>query len=252
MIKKMPCVGICLLLSGCSTVIDWGQKSFKQSTPIETNRDKITAHIRSETIYDQFDTQARFVALWLNDEVRTEYAKLHGRSRGSSPEQEEIIIKRQLEEGKHFITFYVLSLAEVPLGELDSEWHLFLKINDTTIIVPTDVKQIDLPYEYKYFFGKHFTRFKVAYRVLFDAQDLEDRCIIDATTQTVTLVIRSVDKEVQLSWQTPSQLLHCASPGAQVLSVETVSPVTESATPILNAPALTTTDAPAASRSEKK
>lgn len=210
MIKKIVCAGMVILLSGCATVIDWGQKSFKQSTPIETNKDKVAAYIRSETIYDQFDTQARFVALWLNDEVRTEYAKLHGRSRGSSPEQEEMIVKHQLDEGKHFITFYVLSLAEVPLGEPESEWHLFLKINDTTIIVPTDIKQIDLPYEYKYFFGKHFTRFKIAYRMLFDAKDLEDRCIIDATTQTVTLVIRSVDKEVQLVWQTPSGLLHCA------------------------------------------
>src|SRR5438045_291093 len=105
MIKKITCLGLPLLLSGCSTIIDWGKKSFKQTTPIATNRDKVAAQIRTETIYDQFDTQARFVALWLNDEVRTEYAKLHGRSRGSSPEQEEIIVKRQLEEGKHFITF---------------------------------------------------------------------------------------------------------------------------------------------------
>ena len=149
-------LGIVLLLSGCATVIDWGKKSFKQSTPIATNRDKVAVQIRTETIYDQFDTQARFVALWLNDEVRTEYAKLHGRSRGSSPEQEEILVKRQLEEGKHFITFYVLSLAEVPLGELDSEWHLFLKINDTTIIVPTDVKQIDLALRIQIFLWQAF------------------------------------------------------------------------------------------------
>ena len=209
MIKKIMCVGIVLLLSGCAAVIDWGKKSFKQGEELKTDREPVAKYIRAESVYDQFDTHARFVALWLNDEVRTEYAKLHGRSRGSSPQQEEMLIRRQLEEGKHFITFYVMTLAETTLGELDSEWHLFLKINDTTTIVPTDIKQIDLPNEYKYFFGKHFTRFKVPYRVLFDAKDLEDRCLIDATSQTLTLVIRSVNREVNLGWEIPSSLLHC-------------------------------------------
>lgn len=208
-IKRIICLSAVLLLSGCGAIIDWSKKSFKQGVPLETNRDEVEKYIRAETVYDQFDTQARFVALWLNDEVRTEYAKLHGRSRGSSPEQDEILIRRQLEENKHFITFYVLSWAEIPLGEPESEWHLFLKINDTTVIVPTDVKIVDLPNEYKFFLGKHYTRFKIAYRVLFDAKDLEDRCLIDATTQNLTLVIRSIYKEVMLDWQTSSDLLHC-------------------------------------------
>jgi len=209
MLKKIVCISAMFLLSGCSTIIDWGKKSFKQNITIPTNRDQVVSYIRAETVYDQFDTLAHFVALWLNDEVRTAYAQIYSRSRGGSPEQEEILIKRQLEEAKNFIAFYVLSLAEVKLGELESEWHLFLKINDTTIIIPTDVKQTDLPHEYAYFFGKHNTRFKTAYRVLFDAKDLEDRCILDASTQTVTLVIRAVNKEVLLEWQIPSALIHC-------------------------------------------
>ena len=212
MIKKIACVGIVLLLSGCAAVIDWGKKSFPQNDPIVTDRDPVAKYIRSEVIYDQFDTKGKFVALWLNDEVRIEYAKLHGRSRGSSPQQEELLIKRQLDENKHFITFYVLSLSDVILGEPESIWHPFLKINDTTVIVPTDIKQIDLPNEYKFFFGKHYTRFKVAYRVLFDAKDLEDRCLIDETTQILNLVVRSVDREVSMKWEIPSTLLHCTPP----------------------------------------
>jgi hypothetical protein len=209
MIKKIACVGIVLLLSGCAAVLDWGKKSFPQNEPLKTDREVVEKYIRSEVIYDQFNTQGKFVALWLNDEVRTEYAKLHGRVRGSSPEQEALLVKRQLEEGKNFIAFYVLSLADITLGELDSTWHLFLKINDTTVIVPTDVKQVDLPNEYKYYFGKHYTRFKVSYRVLFDAKDLEDHCLIDATTQTLRLVVRSVDREMSMVWEIPSSLLHC-------------------------------------------
>ena len=128
--KIMIAVSSILLLSGCSAIIDWSKKSFKQGISLETNRDEVEKYIRSETVYDQFDTQARFVALWLNDEVRTAYAKLHGRSRGSSPEQDAILIHRQLEENKNFITLYVLSWAEIPLGEPESVWHLFLKRND--------------------------------------------------------------------------------------------------------------------------
>jgi hypothetical protein len=209
MIKKIACVGIVLLLSGCAAVIDWGHKSFPQNEPIKTDRELVSKYIRSETIYDQFNTQGKFVALWLTDDVRSEYARLHGRIRGSTPEQEKLLIKRQLDEGKHFIAFYVLSLADVTLGESDSIWHLFLKINDTMVIVPTDIKQVDLPNEYKFFFGKHYTRFKVAYRVLFDAKDLEDRCLIDDTTQTLKLVVRSVDREMSMVWEIPSSVLHC-------------------------------------------
>ncbi len=209
MIKKIACVGIVLLLSGCGAVLDWGQKSFIQNEPLKTDRELVAKYIRSEVIYDQFNTQGKFVALWLNDEVRTEYAKLHGRARGSTPEQEAILVKRQLEEGKHFISFYVLSLADITLGESDSEWHVFLKINDTMVIVPTDVKQVELPNEYKFYFGKHYSRFKVPYRVLFDAKDLEDRCLIDATTQTLRLVMRSIDREMSMVWEIPSSLLHC-------------------------------------------
>ena len=57
--------------------------------------------------------------------------------------------------------------------------------------------------------AKQYTRFKIAYRVLFDAKDLEDRCLIDTTTQNITLMIRSVYKEVILNWETTSDLLHC-------------------------------------------
>lgn len=211
MIKKIVCVGLALLLSGCAAVMDWGKKSFTQNEPIVTDLEPVTKYIRSQVIYDQFDTTGKFVALWLNDEVRTAYAQLHGRARGSSPQQEEILIKRQLDENKHFITFYVLSLSNVTLGEPDSVWHLFLKINDTTVIVPTDVKQVDLPNEYKFFFGKLYSRFKVPYRILFDAKDLEDRCMIDTTTQTLRLVLRSVDREVSMVWDIPSSLLHCSA-----------------------------------------
>lgn len=227
MIKKIACVGIVLLLSGCSAVIDWGKKSFKQGETIEIDKEPVTKYIRAESVYDQFDMHARFVALWLNDEVRTAYAKLHGRVRGSSPLQDEMLIKRQLDENKSFITFYVLTLAETTLGELESEWHLFLTINDSTVIIPTDIKQVDLPNEYKFFFGKHFTRFKIAYRVLFDAQDLEDQCVIDASTQTLSLMIRCINREVVLKWQIPSALLHCTPEQLAELKETPMQPIPE-------------------------
>ncbi len=234
MIKKIVCVGIVLSLSGCAAVIDWGKKSFKQGETLNTDREPVAKYIRAESVYDQFDTHARFVALWLNDEVRTEYAKLHGRSRGSSPQQEEILIRRQLEEGKHFITFYLLTLAETTLGEIDSQWHVFLKINDETTIVPTDIKQIDLANEYKYFFGKQYSRFKTPYRLLFDAKDLEDRCVIDATTQTLTLVIRSINREVTLMWQIPSSLLHCTPEQlAHIKNDDSVPPLSSTSFPMV-------------------
>ena len=155
-------VVLVLLLPSCGRIIDWGERNFMQTPSLQTNITQAQEYIRSATTYDQLTTAARFDVLWLSDDVRMNYAHLYASKFGKTEEQEKIFLRRQLEENNHFITFYVLSLHEYPLGDLSSEWTFFLNIDDKNY-APIEIKSVDLAPEYKYIFGKKYNRFKVPY-----------------------------------------------------------------------------------------
>ncbi len=196
--KKVLLFFVCCLCN-CGKLVKWGESNFYQGEELPTEQPVVQQYIRSVTIYDQFTTQAIFDVLWLSDEVRSAYTDIYAVKYGKNDEQKKVFLRRQLEENKHFITFYVLSLYEVPLGDANAEWSLFLNINDENYL-PIEVKSIDLMPEYIEFFGKKFTRFKVAYQVKFDALDIEDNLLFSPDVDQFSLYFRSVDKGTQLVW----------------------------------------------------
>jgi len=188
-----------LLLPGCSKIIEWGKESFYQGDDVAFSRDLIERYIRSVSVYDQGTTLAKFDVLWLGDEIRTEYARFHTYIAGRNEEQYQALLRRQLEENKHFIAFYVLSIYENPLGDLDSKWHVTLRINNKEFS-PTEIKVVELAPEYQTFLGSHFNRFRVPYRVMFDAKDLEEMFLLREETDKIQLFFRSTQKQVFLEW----------------------------------------------------
>jgi len=194
-------VGLIVLcfLPGCGKVIDWGKDSFHQGEQLQTSREHSQKYIHSVTVYNQFTTKAKFDAMWLSDAVRTDYADLHALKYGKNEEQKKKFLRRQLEENKHFISFYVLSLYEISLGDANSQWSVLLRIGANNY-APIEVKTVDLSPEYIHIFGKRFNRFKVAYSIKFDARDIEDQSLITLDTDKISLYFRSVEKEVSLVW----------------------------------------------------
>lgn len=198
-IHLLYCLVLLLLLPSCGRVLDWGQRNFMQAPSLEGNVAEAQKYIRSVTMYDQLSTRARFDVLWLSDNVRMNYADLYAAKFGKTDEQKKVFLRRQLEENNHFITFYVLSLHEYPLGDSSSEWTLFLKIDDKNY-APIEIKTADLAPEYKYIFGKKYNRFKESYSVKFDAKDINDQFLITPETQKITLYCRSLKSEVTFEW----------------------------------------------------
>jgi hypothetical protein len=193
-------VMLCSVLPGCQhPIVKWGKRCFRQSEDIPCDKTLVRQFIKQCVAYDQFDTIARFDALWLHDAVRTEYARLHAHIYGKSSEFYKALLRRQLEENKHFITFYVLSTFNTPLGDPESSWSVFLRVENVHI-APSEIKVIELLPEYKNFFDTHLTRFRVPYRVMFDAKNIEDEQIITNNTKGIDLVFRSSCKELVLHW----------------------------------------------------
>lgn len=187
------------LLPGCSRIVDWGERTFVQASSLNTDISQAQKYIRSITLYDQLTTAARFDALWLSDGVRTNYANLHALKYGKTEEQRKIFLRRQLEENNHFIVFYMLNSYESTLGDIGSEWTLFLNIDDKNY-APIEIKAVELVPEYIYIFGKKYSRFKTAYSVKFDAKDINDQFLITPETQKIILYCRSLKTEATFVW----------------------------------------------------
>jgi hypothetical protein len=192
-------IGFLLVLPGCGRIIDWGRSNFYQGTDVDAAVAEVAPLIRSVTIYDQLETKAIFDAVWLNDTVRHAYASLHTMRQGKNEEKMQAVLRRQLEENNHFITFYLLSTHEVKLGVPESQWSLFLQVNGKDYY-PSELKEIELPYEYQVFFGKRWNRFKVPYVVRFTVPNDEENGTSRDTLTTVKLIVRSAQKEHAFEW----------------------------------------------------
>lgn len=191
-------------LPGCKMVVNWAKANFNQAENIDTYTDRIKPYLQSLAFYDQLSTQGIFDCLWLSDEVRTAYVDLYSNRHGKTSEQHDMLLRRQLEENKHYIIFYVLSSYEVVLGE-GSDWSIFLQVGSYNF-TPREIKIVDLKPEYKAFFGKRCNKFKVAYTVKFDAQDGNDHPIVHARDVPFVLHFRSLQKKAQMVWQESSPL----------------------------------------------
>ena len=202
-------IGLVFLLglAGCGRIVDWGMYTFEQGNDLASITDDARAYVRSITVYDQFDTAGCFDSLWLSDEARTGYTELYSRRRGKSEEFKNTFLRRQLEENKHFCNFYILCPFEVPLGEANSLWQVFLNV-DGTIYIPIELKVAELDPEYKAIFGKKFTRFKESYLVKFEAKDVDGKPIFSADAKRISLYFRSNDKEAILTWRLDGKGTH--------------------------------------------
>jgi len=187
-------------LPSCLKVIDWGKKHLDQGSVLGKKSKEARSYIKTTRVYNQFELQGNFDVLWLSNSVRMIFSDFYSLRRGKSEDQKKVFLRRQLEENNYFISFYLLSLKSIRLGEKDSEWSLFLKVADKKY-APVETRVVDLDPEYKDIFGDKWSKFKDSYLIYFNAKDIEDNFIIDEGTKKISLVFRSLDKETELFWE---------------------------------------------------
>jgi len=193
------CIGL-LLLSGCGHFIEWGKQTISQGEPLSTDLTTAQSYIRSVCSYDQFTLVANFDVLWLSAPVRDLYTNVFARSLGKNEQQRELLITRSKEELKHFITFYILSPYDIILGNPLSLWFVLLEI-DGVLYHPIEVKLVELHPIYVAIFEKRVMRFCNSYQVKFDARTIEDTSIISEKTRDISILFRSIDKELRVNWK---------------------------------------------------
>lgn len=202
--KSLACQTAVLLvmvmaLPSCSRIIEWGKSSFYQGEKLPKNLSVGARYVRSVKVLDQFTVVGQFDALWLSPEVRTAQVNMYALKHGKGHDAKNIVLRRQLEETNHFISFYVLSLSSIALEDKECPWSLFLQIDENRYS-PIEIKPVDIDDEYQMLFCKKVNKFKLAYLVKFDAKDVEDKQLIAANTKKIELYFRSLRKETVLTW----------------------------------------------------
>ena len=193
-----------LLLSGCTPYQPWLEDVFYQGEKVDKHTAIVRQYLRTEHVYDQFTTLAHFDVLWLSDEVRSAYAKVHACKQCMSDERYTAFLRRQIEENRHYISFYVLSAIPNRCGkplltEKDALWSMCLKIGQH-VFKPIEIKVVELPPEYIMFFGKTYNRFKTPYLVKFDAQEINGSPLLAGHTGSLQMIFSRTDRKAYLTW----------------------------------------------------
>lgn len=195
--------GILIILPHCR-YLHWINDVFYQGEKVDTCKDIVKQYMRAEHVYDQFSPIAHFDVIWLSDEVRTIYAQLFARKNCFNIERYQELLSRQLEENRQTISFYVVSAIVGQYGSnaLDEEfaaWSIILEI-DGICYRPIKIEYIELPPEYRLFFGKAYTRFKSNYLVQFNALSMHKTPLITTHTKSLTLWFNRLDRKIKLVW----------------------------------------------------
>ncbi len=178
---------------GCYRYIYWGQSIVCQGTKIETCFSIVQPYIRSARAYDQFTTLGLFDALWINKQVLQAYACSYGSKYGLNANQYDEFLQDQYDEFAPYISFYMLAVINGNVGALltdeNPQWIVQLKIGNN-YYAPAKIKLVELPHEFRYFFGKYLTVFKKQYLIQFNAHDEYDNAILYPGVSTIELVLR--------------------------------------------------------------
>ena len=210
----------CLLfLPGC-TIVQWSATTFRQADKVSGHFSKsMFPFIKSAVIYNEFASIAEFSALFLTDEARMIYADYFFHRNFKTPEEQEIARQRLLTENDYYVTFYILGYQPATiyptdrslffgeyqvqgplLGSADANWKITLLV-DGKQYVPCDVRSVQLPVEYQYFFDRHWSQFKTAYKVRFDYRDKNGDEIMPLGHHHIKLKFSSAIYDAYLEWE---------------------------------------------------
>lgn len=195
---------ICLMLLFSSCGVKY-YNIVKTETPQSPNqptvREVAMRYVKSQTVYNQFETLAVFDALWLSDEVRKAYVDIYSNKHGLTQGAKDSMLKRNLEENNHWVTFYVLAdvrdRTHPTLSDKDSAWSLYAT-HGAVSVEPETIKEVELECEYQMFFGRgRFVPSKAAYIVKFPATEFLKQ---QSPLTDVKLIIGSVLKKAEFVW----------------------------------------------------
>ena len=160
-----------LFFPACIKYYKIAKEETNQGTNLPDHHKTVFDNERDVTVYDQFETDAIFNTLRLSDDIRKAYVDMNCLRRGKDEQAKQALLRRQLEENKHWLTFYVLAdirdKHSVSLTDKNSLWSTYLELSDGQKVNPISIKGIEFEPEYQAMFAYRFNLFKRCYEVKF-------------------------------------------------------------------------------------
>lgn len=202
--RKVMMLGLVCTMSSCVRYYDVIKTEFNQGKKEPSKGCVAQAYRRATTVYDEFETRAHFDVVWLSDNIRCTYVDVYSNKRNLDLNTKEQMLKRQLEENKHWASFYVLAdvreKTNASLSDPASVWTLSLQIDDQKPLQPESIKEVTLEPEMQMFFGSTFNLFKTAFLVKIPVTaEIADQ-LARYRFDSVRLYFRSPYKETSLVW----------------------------------------------------
>lgn len=147
--------------------------------------------VRTTYAYDQLTTTGFFDVLWLNDLVLDSFERLHYKQTHAAAD----CACGHLVATPSTSSFIVLGSYERQLFSPYCGWLLFLTVDGCEYGNPV-VRGVDLPCEYRLFFGNYYNQFKTAYQVQFDVP-----FVTLQHARKVCLIFRSSLQEMNVCWK---------------------------------------------------
>ncbi len=197
---------VLVFVSSCVKYYEIIPAEFPQGTEKKRPVQIVSPFIKTLALYDEFSTQAIFDVLWLSDTVRAEYARAYASRRGKDTHMRDVMLRRQMEENNHWISFYLLAdvrqKTNINLNEKQSRWSVYLRFAHNKTIEPVSIKEVELESEIQHFFGHRFNQFKTVYLIKFPAKSLDGKPY-PVTKDSFKFVVASPDREGVVSWSLP-------------------------------------------------
>ena len=192
-----------VIFSGCIKYYKLAKSEFPQGKDHADKRTVVANTVRTARIYNEFSTKAIFMTLWLSDEAREAYVNMFCEKRGKDEQTREAMLARQIEENKHWITFYVLAdirdRTNISLTDRNPMWSMYLDVPGVEKVQPISIKEAEIDPEYQFIFGYRYNMFKRAYLVKFPATSLSGSAYLSKDAQ-FRLVFSSVYKEEDVKY----------------------------------------------------
>ncbi|MCK4651012.1 hypothetical protein KAT08_02430 [Candidatus Babeliales bacterium] len=194
---------ILFLLPSCIKYYKLEKDEFPQGKDLEDKREIVDANLRRVAVYDQFATKAIFDVLWLSNDTREAYVDINCKKNGKDDQEKRALLRRQLEENKHWNSFYVLAdvrdKINISLTDKNSIWSLYVVGKDEDRVRPISIKEVDLEPEYQFLFGPIFNFLKRIYLVKFPAASLDGKRYIKKDGE-FKLIFSSAGKQNEACW----------------------------------------------------
>lgn len=209
----------CILFLPSCKVTQWSESVFRQAQRVsDSYAATMRPFIKTAVIYDQFISIADFSALLLTDEARMIYLDYFFHRTFKTEEEQLIARQRLLTENDFYVTFYVVGYQQPVLytsgralfsgeyqaqgsmlGGADAVWRTSMLV-DGKEYTPAEIRLVELPVEYRHFFGVNWSQFKFAYKIRFDRRDENNKEILTSGKHHVSLKFSSTIYDVKLEW----------------------------------------------------